>query len=302
MAELGLKERWRFEWITPAAGQEVTAQVTGQLRWRGFEFGFALDSLLGIDGRLAAPSVAMMATHLQQLVLCHFADECLQVLAGSLLSDIALTLVEWHEEPQPMQGEFGFLLQRPGVRATSQGCLIAFNEAGRMQLMNALAIQSWALPAQFVSVSGYSQIGTVCLTPEEIAGLEVGDFVWIADAEISPLGVRAQFQPNDGQPSCTAWIKRSSITRDALPAVELRACGHASDITLSVRSPAMQVARSWFTGTQAAHRFPESVLTMQWLACHGDAVIFQGQLMVVGRRLGLRITHVSSTPQIKQVI
>jgi hypothetical protein len=144
----------------------------------------------------------------------------------------------------------------------------------------------------------------VCLTPDEIAGLEVGDFVWIADAEISPLGVRVQFQPSDGQPSCTAWIKRSSITRDALPAVQMQTSNHASDITLSVRSPAVRLARSWFTGTQAAHRFPESVLTMRWLVCHDAQEISQGQLMVVGRRLGLRITHITtdSTPQIKQVI
>jgi hypothetical protein len=220
---------------------------------------------------------------------------------------MTLTSIEWHEEPLAMQGEFNFNLRRPGVRGASQGCLTVFNEAGRMHLMNVLAAMRWPLPEPFANVVGRSQIGTVCLTRDEIASLDVGDFVWVADAEISPLGLRVQFQPSDGQLNCAAWIKRSLMERDTLSAVLVQASGQPSDITLSVISPAMAVARSWLTGTQPAQRLPQSALTMGWTACRGSEVIFQGQLLVVGRRLGLRITHINHTapsaiPQIKQVI
>jgi hypothetical protein len=298
-ASAGVSVPWAFQWVDHGAPEQL-AHLTGQLRWRGFDLGFAVDGLLGVDGRLTAPSLALIPSHLQQVVLTHFAHECLQTLASGSLADMTLTSVDWHEDPLPMQGEFEFTLRRPEAVGTSRGRLTVFDEAGRMQLMNALASLQWPLPAPLANVAGRLQLGTVCLTPDELAGLDLGDLVWIDDAELSPNGLRGQFQANDEEAGCTAWLKRSLMTRDALPAVvsidntndngAVSAPG-AAMLTLAVKSPEIAVARSWLQCAQPVQRLRRPVLATTWEVCQGAHAVCEGRLVVVARRLGLRVTR-----------
>ncbi len=285
-------QSWHFQWADSFEPQAL-AQLTGGLRWRGFELGFALDGLLGLDARLAAPALATVPGHLQKMVLHHFADECLKTLAVGPFSDWALTAVQWHEDPLPMEGELAFTLRKPGACGSSCGRLTVFNPKARMQLVQALAAHGWSLPATLANAPGQLQIGTVRLTPDELAGLEPGDLVWLDDAELSPSGLRAQFQSHEDRTQHAAWLKRSLMSRDALQAASwAAAAARTPGLTeLAVKSPVLWVARYWLTGAQPVQRLPQTALAFTWQAWHKNAIAFEGQLLVIGRRLGLRITQ-----------
>jgi hypothetical protein len=300
---------WDFHWVDQAV-PEPSAHLTGMLRWRGFDVGFAIDGLLGIDGRLAAPSLATLEPHLQQLVLHHFADECLRTFAAGPLAGVELTSAHWHEEPLPMQGEFEFTVRRPGARGVSRGRLTVFGEDGRGPLMDALASLRWPLPAPLRQVAGRLHVGSAYLMPDELAGIDLGDLVWIDDAELSPSGLRVHCRA-DGGASQAAWVKRGVMTRDALqqPAAggiqgdggradagDGGAAPQAAATALAVKSAALPVARSWLQGAEAVQRLPQPALAMVWEAWQGGRAVFEGRLAVVGRRLGLRVTRVMPGP------
>lgn len=298
---------WDFQWVDQAA-PEPLAHLTGTLRWRGFDVGFAVDGLLGIDGRLAPPSLATLEPHLQQLVLHHFADECLRTFSAGPLAGVELTSVNWHEEPLPMQGEFEFTVRRPGARGVSRGRLTVFGDEGRGQLMDALASLRWPLPAALRHVAARLQVGTVCLMPDELAGIDLGDLVWIDDAELSPSGLRVHCLVDDGLggASCAAWVKRGVMARDALqqavgggPGDGSRAGGEdvsPAATALAVKSAGMRVSRAWLEGAEPVQRLPQPALAMGWEAWLGGRAVFEGRLAVVGRRLGLRVTRVLQGP------
>jgi hypothetical protein len=292
---LGALLAWEFQW-SPQGASEQWAHVTGQLRWRGFDIGFAADGLLGIDGRLAAPSVATMPPHLQQLVLQHFADDCLLPLKGTALADMSLVSLQWHEDPLPMDGEFEFTLKRAELPRVSRGRLTVFDGAGRLQLINALATLQWPMPPGLSTVSGHLQIGSTHLSAEEYADLEVGDLVWLDDAEVAPMGLRAHFIPNDSsEATCSAWMKRSTLRWHSQ--VERKDAPHHSansdpGARLTASSHQMLVQRAWHQGAQRQQSIAQTALAMPWLLNDREQARVEGQLLVVGRRLGLRVTRV----------
>jgi hypothetical protein len=291
----GALAAWDFQWVDAGAPEQL-AHVTGQLRWRGFELGFAVDGLLGVDGRLAGPGLAAMPPDLQQLVLKHFADECLLSFKGTPLADMSLLSLQWHEDPLPMEGEFEFTVRRAELQRSSRGRLTVFEQAGRLQLINALASLQWPMPLALSTVSGRLHIGSASLMPEECADLEVGDLVWLDDAELAPSGLRAQFIPahESGAP-CWVWIKRSSVLRQAASAAVASWPNQASRAPaafFTVTSPEVTVQRSWFQGAITEQRLAQTALALPWQLCAEAGVRFEGQLLVVGRRLGLRVTTV----------
>ncbi len=286
---------WDFQWVSTGA-PEQWAHVTGQLRWRGFDVGFAADGLLGVDGRLAAPSVASMPAHLQQLVLQHFAEDCLQALKGTALADMTLVALQWHEEPLPMEGEFEFTFKRAELPRSSRGRLTVFDRAGRLQLINALATLQWPMPAGLSLLRGRLQIGSTRLSPEDCAGLEVGDLVWLDDAEVAATGLRAQFIPSDeSEAACFAWIKRSSMSWQSAKAGASSSQDNASGdagVLLKATSPEMAVQRAWCQGAVRQQPLAQTALALPWQLSGQGTPRFEGQLLVVGRRLGLRVTRV----------
>lgn len=300
---------WDFQWIDQPVPESL-AHLTGTLRWRGFDVGFAVDGLLGIDGRLAAPSLATLEPHLQQLVLHHFADECLRTFSAGPLAGVELASAHWHEEPLPMQGEFEFTVRRPGARGVSRGRLTVFGEEGRGQLMDALASLRWRLPVALRHLVARLHVGTVCLMSDELAGIDLGDLVWIDDAELSPSGLRVHCRADDGA-GRAAWVKRGVMTRDALQqavgggvqgdgsrvgGVEAPPQSPTATAELAVKSLGMPVARSWLQGVEPVQRLPQPALAMVWEAWLGGRAVFEGRLAVVGRRLGLRVTRVTRGP------
>jgi hypothetical protein len=277
-----------------AAPADAQAAVTGRLRWRGIELAFAADGLAGIDGRLSAPSLALLTPAMQQVVLHHFADDLLCSFAGGPLGELTLQAIDWHEDPEPLQGEFAFTMSRPGVRGTSLGCLTVFDPAGRLQLLNALAAAGCPVPAEFASATGRLRIGTLHLSAEEVGSLEPGDLVWIDDAELSPAGLRAQFQADEAGGGCTAWLKRSAMARDPDAVATLVASPPAAGdaaVPLDVTSTALAVERAWLQGTLVRQRLPAPALALTWRVSLRQHALFEGSLMPVGRRLGLRVTR-----------
>jgi hypothetical protein len=285
---------WQFRWVQGGA-PEQRAHVTGQLRWRGFDLGFAVDGLLGVDGRLCAQGIASMPPHLQQLVLQHFADECLSPLKSSALGELTILSLHWHEEPVPMLGEFEFTFKRTELLHASRGRLTVPQSQGRVQFINALASLQWPVPSGLAVVKGHLRIGSVSLTAQELASLEVGDLVWLDDAEVSPLGLRAQFiQAQSADESCWIWIKRSSMRRqDAVADVaDLSDADPDGVLTLYATSPQITVQRAWLQGAMPQQSLAQTALAMTWLLEQGERVRFEGGLIVIGRRLGLRVTRV----------
>lgn len=286
---------WDFQWVEESA-PEQWAQVTGRLRWRGFDIGFALDGLLGVDGRLAAPSLATIPAGLQHLVLQHFAAECLLPLKGGPLADMTLVSLQWHETPLPMEGEFEFMLKRAELSRFSRGRLTVFHEAGRQQLLNALAALRWPVPHGLSTVNGRLQIGAVHLTPDECASLEVGDLVWLDDAEVAPTGLRAQFMPIDSADApCWLWIKRSVMTLQSSAMVgreRVEDAAAEAAMTLTATSPDLSVQRAWLQGAMPQQSLTRTALALMWQLRDGARVRYEGQLIVVGRRLGLRVARV----------
>lgn len=291
----GRMAAWNFQWVEESA-PEQWAHVTGQMRWRGFDIGFAVDGLLGVDGRLAAPSLATMPPDLQHLVLQHFAAECLRPLKGGPLADMTLVSLQWHEDPLPMEGEFEFTLKRAELSRFSRGRLTVFHEAGRQQLLNALAALVWPVPLGLSTVNGHLQIGSVCLPPNECASLEVGDLVWLDDAEIAPTGLRAQFIPVDpANAPRRVWLKRSAMTLQPSAMVAQARVEDASaeaPVTLKATSPDLSVQRAWLQGAMPQQSLAHTALALRWQLRDRGRVRYEGQLTVVGRRLGLRVSQV----------
>lgn len=305
--EARLNEQWNFNWVNQPDSLQH-AHVTGQLRWGGYDWAFEADGLAGVDGRLAAPSLDALPLHLRQVVLHHFAEECLKPLAVGPLSDLAVTALCWHEDSLPMQGEFEFTVRRAGVRGVTRGRLTPVNQAGRAHLLAAMSLAHWPLPQALAHVTGQLQVGSLRLTPLELAHIEPGDLVWVDEAELSPLGLRAHFH-GEGR-VFGAWIKRSVMTRDGMPhggvspagittpalqSVPSLASTDATTIDLPLRSPMLSVARAWLHGAQAEHSLPTTALTFTWAAHHDQQVTVEGRLLVVGRRLGLRVSRVLVT-------
>jgi hypothetical protein len=270
-------DAWAFEWVERSAQPEA-AHVTGRLRWGGFDLAFEIDGLEGVD--------------VQQVVLHHFADQCLQALPPGPLSGMALLSVQWHADAVEMQGPLAFTLSRSDARGISRGRLTALDAAEQAGLMDALASRGWPLPVAWALLPGHLQVGTLDLAPDELAGLAVGDLVWVDGAELSPSGLRVQFHAQDGGAGCSAWFKRSALTRDAGPSAPQI---EASPPALSLRSQTLWVARAWLQGSLAAQRLPSPALDATWTACRGGQPLFAGRLMVVGRRIGLRVTHVQTS-------
>lgn len=294
--------RCEFQWVERGAAEQL-AQLSGLLRWRGFDIEFAVDGLLGVDGRLDAPSLAMLSADLRQLVLRHFADELLQALQAGPLAELTLFSLQWHDEPLAMRGEFEFLLRREGLRGFSRGRLGILDQEGRAQWVNALGAHGWAVPPSLSTVPGHLHLGLARLLPEELAGLEVGDLVWVEEAEISPTGLRARFVPHEAHAGAyLVSIKRSDMARTEPAPARLAAQGAPvtdgpSDglVTLSVTSPEVRVQRSWLQGAVQRQSLPQPVLSLPWqMGVTGCAPSHGGQLVVVARRLGLRLTCVPS--------
>jgi hypothetical protein len=285
---------WEFQWVNDGAPCQ-SAHVTGQLRWRGFEIGFSVDGMLGLDGRLAASSLASVPPEFQQLVLQHFADECLQSLRSSPLADMTLVSLQWHEEPFALEGEFEFTLKRTELLRLSRGRLTVFDEAGRRQLIDALAAVRWPVPHSLSMLNGRLQIGSVRLSPEEYAGLEVGDLVWLDDAEVAPSGLRARFLPaNEAEAACFVWCKRSTLSLQK-PAVQILPQGIGTDepgFNFVAISPEVTVQRSWMQGAVPQQPIARPVMSIVWQLVSEGQGRCEGQLIVVGRRLGLRLTRV----------
>jgi hypothetical protein len=286
---------WEFQWA-PKGASEQWAHVTGQLRWRGFDLGFSADGLLGVDGRLSAPSVATLPAHLQQVVLQHFADECFSPLKGSPLGDMSLLSLQWHDDPLPMEGEFEFTLKRTELARVSRGRLTVFDRAGRMQLINTLASLQWPLPQDLSFVRGSLQIGSVLLSTEQCNGLEVGDLVWLDDAEVAPSGLRALFtSPDEPDTACFTWIKRSQMLWQCNAAgVASSPEGVSGDATVFLKaiSPEFTVQRAWCQGVLRHAPMAQTALSLPWQLSHEGQARCEGQLRVVGRRMGLRVTRV----------
>ncbi len=295
---------WEFQWAQ-GGGDRQWAQVTGRLHWRGFAVDFALDGLSGLDGRLAAPPMGTLPQALRQLVLHHVADECLRPLEQGPLMGMGLSDLRWHEAPVPMEGEFEFTVKRMGLRGVVRGRLAFAGGAGRDRLFDAISSLGWRLPAETAAVAGRLQVGGTRLTPEEFAGLGVGDLVWLDDADLSPQGLGALFLP--ASPAAAprrVRIKRRSMAlagpTAAPPAVAgvQGGCG----VALVATSRELAVQRAWLQGALPAQAMREPALAMDWTfvdsAGHAGC---EGRLLLVGRRLGLRLTRVVPAVEIRQV-
>jgi hypothetical protein len=295
-------DRWSFQWVdAPLSG--ASAHVSGQLRWRGIDLSFMADGLRGIDGRLAAPSMQSLSASLQQLVLAHFAAECLQALAHGPLADLELVSIEWHAQPRPMDGGFEFLVRRPGVPAATPARVTVADAAGRAQWVDAVASLGWPLPAMLAFVQGQLVLGSLCLTADECAQLAVGDLVWVDDAELSPQGLRVHFEAAHGSERRGGWIKRSELRVDAsapAPAQAQQAEPQADGMRRFTVVRGATVERGWLHGAVPLQRMSKPASAMTWTACEDAArpmprhetAVFEGRLVVVARRIGLRITRV----------
>ncbi len=274
------------------------ARVTGCLRWRGVELGFALDGLAGLDGRLDAVHFCQVPGQLQNLMLQHLAAQLMRELSGGALAELSLERLEWHDTAQPMLGEWALSLRREGAAGQCLGMLTTPHAEARKALANGLAAQDWLLPDNLRNVSGVLRIGQLPLDAAELAELAVGDWVWLDEAELTPQGLRAEFVPSHfGDSGCMAWIKRSELRLDGLSAADLENSLKLSStsqelVSLTVQSPALQVARSWVQGATAAQRLPARAMALPWLLQRGELLVAEARLSVVGRRVGLRIQRV----------
>lgn len=294
---------WDFQWAQ--GGDRQWAQVTGRLHWCGFAVDFALDCLSGLDGRLAAPPMGTLPQALRQLVLHHVADECLRSLEQGPLMGMGLSDLRWHEAPVPMEGELEFTVKRVGLRGVVRGRLAFACGAGRERLFDAISSLGWRLPAETAAVAGRLQVGTARLTPEECAGLGVGDLVWLDDADLSPQGLGALFLPASTAAALRrVRIKRNSMALAGPPATLPTAAGGecGSGVALVATSRELAVQRAWLQGALPAQAMREPALAMDWTFVDGAGQArCEGRLLVVGRRLGLRLTRVAPAADMRQV-
>lgn len=295
--DAGAADGWQFEWLDDLA-EAPSARITGRLNWRGFDVEFALDSLAGIDGRLSGPSLDTLPAALQQLVLSHCAEACLDAFSSGPLAGMALIEIHWHDMPVPVDGEFAFSVRRPGVRGGSVGWITVRRDAARRKLLAALVSQNWTLPPALALVDVTLQMGSVGLLPHELDALEPGDVVWIDDAELAPAGLRVHVHASPDEAARPAWIKRSELRLDGAPQGRVRsraedgdgAESHDADL-LAVTSPPLVLSRHWLLGGAPMQRLDRPAQAVPWFIGRNGNAVAEGALVLVGRRVGLRITR-----------
>ncbi|HEU4652642.1 MAG TPA: FliM/FliN family flagellar motor switch protein [Steroidobacteraceae bacterium] len=244
-----------------------------------------------IRGRVIQRLVAQALTEIRALT------DCTQVL--SIEWEASLAVQQW-----PCQ--CGFILRDVTRSLDASGILATQSPAGMQWLRETVA--SSIVPAPLrgdLPVPVELSLGCSQLTKNDLSHLDIGDVVWIADAHHSRRGIRARLSSADGRWAFVGHIQRNAFSlleRDTARIKttapyggdfmehEHRAGSIKIPITFDIGE--LSIALQDLERTRAGQvlELPQDLSTARVHLRAGGQLIATGELVCVGRKLGVRIT------------
>lgn len=306
-------------WIAPRV---IQLPLAIHLRCAGHDFRMRISGLDVVDPRLVGEPFAGMPRSLKTLVV----ERVIAELAVILPADIANTLdvigISWHGEE--MGGERGrngisgvpevaFELHNRSLHSFSSGCF-EFSDPGAMDwIMERFSrVPGRNIDGVDLRVRASLTLGSSTVAMEDIRKLESGGFVWICTGNIHAKGISARMVLDGDPTEYSLLVKQRRVTvlepgNIAGVRLEEGESPSASNIKDHAMNPdtsklqlklqfdlgevMLSVGEIERLGPGYVFELPQEVADTEVLIkVHGQCIAI-GEIMAVGRRLGVRITR-----------
>lgn len=304
--ELG-ERRWELTWL--AADAAVVPVVTVPLRCQGRCCELQLESLAGLDPRLVGRPFASAPSALRERVLHAVLADWATALPAPMAQGLEFETVRWTAAAPIADRPDAIALPWQLVHS-----IFGSTSRGRLVVCDAELLVEWAAawpttastPRLRMPVRVRVAIGAMRVDLCELRGLEPGDWVWVADAHVDHCGIRVLLEAH-GSGNVRHWpgtlradqIRLSEPPAAALlpiPSTEPAMAPDASHLTVPVTVDLAELA---LPAHELERLAPQQIVQLPFDSAHATArlcvagqPIAEGQLVAVGRRLGVRITRV----------
>lgn len=274
----------------------------------GDRFLIALNSLTVLDPLLTGEPFDQLPTALRELVIERLLATFVTALPGELAEAVDLFAVHWSRKSMPAwECHLGFTLLRPASGSLSRGLLAAETPDALLWLHDRLPRAKTPLRPGLntLPVPLRAELGGTRLGRAELAGLAPGDVVWIETGCVTPRGVSATLMSPDRARRWPCHVRHHTLQ------VATGAAGHADDTGenhMSASTEDLELPVTFDLGELpfALHELdniqpgylielPQNVTETDIRLRVSGSLFARGRLVVVGRRLGVQITHVSGT-------
>ncbi|PFH08647.1 type III secretion system YscQ/HrcQ family protein [Collimonas sp. PA-H2] len=299
-----------LKWIEP---QSETSQVRILFKLGDHRWAISLNRLGALDARLIGAPFEEMPETLRTLTLQKILSGLLEKFPSSVTNDLDSAEVAWHP-PHGFEGwqSFSFELTNTVQQTKSTGAFAVCSPRTlawfRQHLPGARKEQS-VLIGQ-LQVRARLQVGITRLHAGQIAELSLGDVIWMDAASLSKHGLRVDFEIGSGKTFFYANWKQKLLTvisppTDSTPGFQDLAANFSENAHMHIDMNQLELPVSFDLGelslpvSEIAHIGPDYVFQLPDEAAdavvnvriHGK-LIAQGNLVLVGRRLAVRLTKI----------
>ncbi len=267
----------------------------------------AVDSFAALDPLLIGGPFHHAPSTVRKLVIERLAAEFIVRLPPELAESADLTTVHWSHRTLPdWECRLGFALLRTGADTVSRGLLATETPEVLLRLHRLLpagdAIEGHA--PRGVPVPLHVRLGTTYLGRACVADLAPGDVVWIEDGRITAAGLAATLTSADGSRHWPCLAKHRVVRLVETATTTLPASGDAvmpTDTRTLELPVTFDLADVRLPLGELDSLQPGSLLELPNEAVDADvrlriagSLFARGKLVVIGRRLGVRITEVTA--------
>ncbi|HWW03980.1 FliM/FliN family flagellar motor switch protein [Collimonas sp.] len=301
-----------LKWIEP---QSEASQVRILFKLREHRWAISLNRLGALDARLNGAPFDGMPEALRTLTLQKILSGLLAKFPSSVTNDLDSAEVAWHA-PHGIEGwqSFPFELTNTTQGSKSTGAFAVCSPQTlawfRQQLPGARKEPS-VLIGQ-LQVRARLQVGITRLHAGQIAELSLGDLIWMDAASLGKHGLRVGFDigTKGGNTFFYANWKQKLLTvisppMDSTPGFQDLAANFSENAHMHIDMNQLELPVSFDLGelslpvSEIAHIVPDYVFQLPDEAAdalvnvrvHGK-LIAQGNLVLVGRRLAVRLTKI----------
>lgn len=313
-----------LRWQAPRASCIAAPEFALCMRFMcgGHALSVSLSGLEAVDARLVGTPFMGLPRSMRNLVVERLVAECISALPASLGQGMQLIDIDWPDAPvQPLPRHateeaptLAFECNSEASGAVSSG-LISFTDPAmldwvleRFAALPLRMLDGRALDTRIDIALGKSQIAA-----DEIAAIAPGSFVWVDDAAVDRHGIRAQMHVATHAGPAVAQVsikqRRVSVTERfnvvAHPVIS-QAAESEENMKIDVSKLALQVdfglgelalpvGEIERVGPGYVFELPQEVADTEVLLRVSGQVIAAGEIVAIGRRLGVRITRMQTT-------
>ncbi|MCC5811372.1 MAG: type III secretion system cytoplasmic ring protein SctQ [Ectothiorhodospiraceae bacterium] len=295
---------FELHWSPPP----VRLVLGAELDIGGDSFLVALNGLTALDPLLAGEPFDRLPLPMRELVIERLLAAFIAVLPAGLADTVDLVAVHWSRKSLPSwECRLGFTLLRPAAGSVSRGILATETPNALLWLHEQLPLpEAPARPGlEELPVPIRAELGRTWLDRVTLSDLAPGDVVWIETARITARGITATLLSPDRSRHWECHVSHHAL-RVATPAA-----GHTEktgERPMTANTEALELPVTFDLGELpfALHELdsiqpgylielPQSVTDADIQLRISGSLFARGRLVVVGRRLGVQITHVSGT-------